>query len=74
MHAVNGEIGGNGSHGRGEGLGYRGTAVDTACAWWMPEGTSISEDILYAELAVSCLSQINEIGVEAYRADVDNGR
>lgn len=47
MHTVDGEIGGYGPHGRGKGLGYRGSAIDTACPWRMPEGTSIGEYILF---------------------------
>lgn len=46
VHAVDGEVGGDGSHGCGEGLSYRGAAVDAAGSWGMPEGTGIGEDIL----------------------------
>lgn len=49
VHAVDGKIVGHGSHGRGQGLGYRGSAIDTACSRRMPEGTGVCENILFGE-------------------------
>lgn len=46
VHAVHGEVGGDGALGGGEALGDGGTAVDTARAWGVPEGASVGEDIL----------------------------
>ena len=47
VHAVDGKVGGNGSHGRGEGLRNRGTTVDTAGPGRVPKRSSVGEDILY---------------------------
>lgn len=49
VHAVDGEIVGNGAHGGRKTLGDGGAAIDAACAWRVPEGTGICEDILSAE-------------------------
>ena len=50
VHAVDGKVGGNGSHGRGEGLRNRGTTVDTAGPGRVPERSSVGEDILYNDM------------------------
>lgn len=52
VHAVDGKVGGNGSHGRGEGLRNRGTTVDAAGPGWVPEGSSVGEDILYHDMNI----------------------
>lgn len=80
VHAVDGKVGGNGSHGRGEGLRNRGTTVDTAGPGRVPKRSSVGEDILYYEHD-SCVSGSRLTlwwpgmdGWVSYRPNIDNGR
>ena len=45
VHAVHGEIVGDGALRGGEALGYGGAAVDSARAGWVPEGARVGEEV-----------------------------
>lgn len=46
MHAVDGEVRGDGALGGGEALRDHGTAVDAARSRWVPEWAGVGVDIL----------------------------
>lgn len=53
VHAMDGKVRRNGSHGCREGLGYRGAAVYAAGSGRVPEGPGVGEDILHTCHCVS---------------------
>lgn len=51
VHAVDGEVAGDGALGGGQGLGDGGAAIDAARTGRMPEGASIREDVLQSVIS-----------------------
>lgn len=54
VHAVDGEVRGDGELSGGEALGYHGAAVDAAGAGGVPEGAGVGEDVLEGKGGLAC--------------------